>query len=204
MKKVIEWFFIILLAVACLVIADELVAFLRKDVPIISWKDEIENGEVYHSLAYDIYGCTNLGETKLKEWRLKGKDPVTCPPSDIVLEADSLTVTKVPGYFSKNQYIKLATNNAELKDATKYIQTFKGKYEDEFFDTKNIIIAYFPTEKDTNTAEFKQVYISNTVSVTISSDVDKSRTDKSYGFAFIIEIDKEYVTDKELSLVIKS
>jgi len=198
MKKFIKIVFVILIIAICFVAIDAGTAFLRKKAPLIHWSGEIENGKVDHALAYDIYYCYNLGELKTTEWVLKKKE-YTCPPSDIILKEENLNTYFYKGFFNKKKYIKKIETKEDLKNAVRYIKPFNKKYADEFFEKKAIIIAYFP-EGANSVVSFDQVIISNTI--VVNFNVEKARVDKdnSTGYAYFIEIDKEYLGDKSLTL----
>lgn len=198
MKKFIQFVLIILILGVVFVGADAGIAFLRKKTPLIHWTRDVENGKVDRSLIYDIYYCYNLGEINTTEYVLKKKE-YTCPPSDIVLKEENLNTYYYKGFFNKSSYIKKADTKDELKDATKYIKSFDKKYDDAFFEKRSIIIAYVPTGANA-TVKFNQVLVSNEIIVKIN--IEKARADKenSTGYAFFIEIDKEYLGDKKLKL----
>lgn len=198
MKKFIKMVFIILILGICFAGIDAGSAFLRKKAPIIHWTKNIENGKVDRSLLYDIYYCYNLGELKTTEWVLKNEE-YTCPISDIILKEENLNVTYYKGFYNKKAYVKKATTKEELKEATKYIRDFNKKYDDEFFNNKAVIIAYVPVGANA-VVKFDQVLISNTVVVKINVEKARADRDNSTGYAYFIDIEKDYLGDKSISL----
>ncbi len=198
MKKIIKLIFIILILAVLFVGIDSGVGFLKKKAPLIHWSNNIENGKVDKTLLYNIYYCYNLGEIKTTEIVSKKKS-YTCPESDIILKEENLNIYSYKGFYNRRNYIKKVENKDELKAATKYITSFNKKYDEGFFEKKAIIIAYVPSGANANVT-FNQVLISDKVIVKL--DIEKARADKdnTTGFVFFIEIDKEYIGDKELTI----
>ena len=198
MKKIIKIVFIVLILAVIFIGVDSGIGFLKKKPPIIHWGNSIDNGKVDHTLFYDIYYCYNLGEIKTTEVVSRKKE-YTCPESDIILKSENLNVYSYKGFFNRSKYIKKVDNKDELKSATKYISKFDKKYDDGFFDKKSIIIAYLPTGANAQVT-FNQVLVSDEIIVKL--DVETARADKenTSGYAFFIEIDKDYLGDKKLKL----
>ena len=198
MKKFIQIVFVILILGAVFIGIDSGVGFLRKRTPLIHWSSNIDNGKVDKTLFYNIYYCYNLGEINTTEFVSKKKE-YTCPESDIILKEKNLNIYYYKGFFNKNKYIKRVDNKDELKTATKYIKSFDKKYDDGFFDKKSIIIAYIPTGANAKVS-FEEVLISN--NIIVKFDIETARADKEIksGYAYFIEIDKDYLSDKELEI----
>jgi hypothetical protein len=198
MKKIIKIIFVILILVVLFIGIDAGVGFLKKQAPLVHWSKNIENGKVDQSLLYDIYYCYNLGEIKTTEIVTK-KQTRTCPESDIILTKENLNIYSYKGFFNRKKYIRKADNKDELKAITKYITSFDKKYDDGFFDKRSVIIAYLPTGAN-STVSFKEVLISDEIIVRLDVETAKADKDNTSGQAFFIEIEKDYLGNKELKL----
>ena len=198
MKKIIKIIFVILILAVLMIGIDAGVGFLKQQAPLIHWSKNIENGKVDKSLLYDTYYCFNLGEIKTTEIVSK-KKTYTCPESDIILKKENLNIYSYKGFFNRKKYIKKVDNKDSLKAATKYISSFDKKYDEGFFDKKSIIIAYIPTGANA-TVTFKEILISDEITVKLNVETARADKDNTSGYAFFIEIDKDYLGDKELKI----
>lgn len=198
MKHFLRFIVIVLLIALLFVGLDSGTALLKKTAPFIHWHQEIKNGEVDKTLFYDIYYCYNLGELESTEFVFKNKT-VTCPDSDTILTEKNLNIYNYKGFFNKKQYLKVINTNEELKEAVKYIKPYNKKYDEEFFNKNSILLAYIPVTEN-SIVKFKQIKISEEVEVTIDVENSKVDRDSNTGYAFFIEIDREYLGDKKVIL----
>ncbi len=198
MKKILKFLIILILIGLLFIGLDSGTALLKKTAPFIHWSADIENGKVDKTLFYDMYYCYNREELESTNIVFKGKS-FTCPEGDTILTSENLNVYSYKGFFNRKTYLKTITSLEELKEAVKYIKPFNKKYDPEFFDKKTIILVYIPAEENA-VVSFKQIRIREDVTVSINFDKSKADRDSTTGYAIFIEIDKEYLGDKEINL----
>ena len=196
MKTFLKVVFVLIVLAAVFVGIDLGASFLRKKAPIIHWSNDIENGKVDHTLVFDIYYCYNLGELTTTEWVSKKTD-YKCPESDILLEEENVNIYYYKGFFNKKKYIKKITNNEELKAAVKYIKPFNKKYDDAFFEKRNILIVFVPTGENA-VVKFDHITVSSNIRVKLNIETARADRENTSGYAFFIEVDKEYLGEKDL------
>jgi len=197
MKKVLGFIVVLIIVLIIFAMGDAVITEIIKVPPILHITDKITNGKVYKGLVYDVYVCDNNEKT----WVFfNEKTEVTCYPKDIVLTSSNLKIYYYQGYYSKKSFTKVITNLEELEENTKNIIDYDKEYNENFFNKKNILIAYIPLSSSTTKTKFKNVTISKKVIVNITKESADKKDSNMTGYIYFIEIDKEYLEDKEITI----
>ena len=193
---------IIILVIICGILLDSGITFLIKKHPILSWKEKTEEKNyIIHGLFYNIYGCYNF-DILSEEWAGKTKK-LECGDSEVLIKPSFLNYKEYKGYFFDKEFGKVIDNKDDLKEITSHIPEFDGKYGNNFFKEKSLVVAYKPFSSGSISSSLESVLFSNTIVVRIKTDRPEIGTTDMSGIIYFIEIQKNLAENKTVSILEK-
>jgi len=101
------------------------------------------------------------------------------------------------GYFFDNNLTQKVTNKEQIdrilnknNNLSYEVLDKFNSYDDNYFNTKDLIVVYFPLDSGSINTKMKEVIIDNIIEVIISVETPEAGTDDKSGYIYFIELDK--------------